>query len=88
MVRLSDSVRSTHSADGAVVLDVQRGRMFRFNSTGSRILQLLRLGAEEQEVARMLVEEFSADPATAESDANAFFAALRQNELLEPRSQK
>ena len=88
MVRLSDSVRSTHSADGAVILDVKRGRIFRFNPTGSRILQLLRSGAEEHEIVRMLVEEFSADPATAESDTNAFLTALRQNALIEPRQQR
>jgi|HubBroStandDraft_4_1064222.scaffolds.fasta_scaffold59927_3 hypothetical protein len=88
MVRLSDSVRSTHSADGAVILDVKRGRIFRFNPTGSRILQLLRSGAEEHEIVGMLVEEFSADPATAESDTNAFLTALRQNALIEPRQQR
>ena len=86
MIRLSGSVRSTHSADGGVILDVKHGQIFRFNSTGSRILQLLRSGAEKPEIARMLVREFSADPATAESDTNVFLAALRQNALLEPQS--
>jgi len=88
MLRLSDSVRSTHSADGAVVLDVNRGRMFRFNQTASRILQLLRLGAERPEIVQMLVEEFSADPETAESDTNAFVMALQQNALLQPQAQR
>jgi hypothetical protein len=36
----------------------------------------------------MLVREFSADPATAESDTNVFLTALRQNALIEPQSQK
>jgi hypothetical protein len=88
MLRLSDGVRSTYSGDGAVILDVKRGQIFRFNLTGSRILQLLRSGAEESEIACMLVREFSADPATAESDTNAFLAALRQNALIEPRPQR
>jgi hypothetical protein len=51
-------------------------------------LQLLRSGAEESEIARMLVREFSADPATAESDTSVFLTALRQNALIEPQSQK
>jgi hypothetical protein len=88
MVRFSDGVRSTHSVDGAVILDVKRGQIFRLNLTGSRILQLLRSGAEEPEIACMLVREFSADPATAESDTNVFLTALRQNALIEPQSQK
>ena len=88
MVRLSDGVRSTQSADGAVILDVKRGQIFRLNLTGSRILELLRSGAEESEISSMLVREFSADPATAELDANAFLTALRQNALIEPQSER
>lgn len=88
MLRLSDNVRSTHSADGAVVLDVNRGRMFGFNQTASRILQLLRSGTEQPEIAHVLVEEFSVDPATAESDSNAFLMALRENALLELQSER
>ena len=86
MVQLSDSVRSTHSTDGAVILDVRRGQIFRLNLTGSRILQLLRSGAEEAEIVRTLAREFSVDPATAESDTDAFLTELRENSLLEPPS--
>jgi hypothetical protein len=86
MPLLADYIRSTHTPDGAVVLDVKRGRMFRFNPTGSRILELLRSGAVEPEIAAMLVREFSADPATAESDTNRFLTELRQYALLEPQS--
>jgi hypothetical protein len=85
MLRLADSVRKTHTPDGAVVLDVKHGRMFRFNSTGSRILQLLSSGTEEQEIAAMLVREFSADPVTAESDASTFLASLQRYALVETR---
>ena len=83
MLRLSDSARSTHTADGAVVLDVKHGRIFRFNRTGSRILELLRSGMEEKDIPGLLVREFSADPATAETDADAFIALLRQHALIE-----
>lgn len=87
MLRLADSVRSMHTLDGAVVLDVKRGRMFRFNSTGSRILQLLSSGTEEPDIAGMLVREFSADPATAESDTRSFLGSLRRHALVETHSQ-
>jgi hypothetical protein len=83
MLRLSDSARSTHTADGAVVLDVKRGRMFRFNATGSRILQLVQSGADENEIVQKLVREFSADPATAETDTETFIASLRKHALIE-----
>jgi hypothetical protein len=83
MLRLSSNVRSTHSADGAVVLDIRHGRMFRLNPTGSRILELLSSGANEKAIVCSLVEEFSADLATAEADTAAFIATLRENALLE-----
>lgn len=84
MPRLSDSVRTTHTGDGAVVLDINRGRMFTFNSTGSRILQLLNTGVEEKEIAPTLVQEFSADPRIADADVGEFLALLRQHALVEP----
>jgi hypothetical protein len=85
MLRLAEYVRSTHSADGAVVLDVKRGRMFRFNSTGSRILQLLTAGMEENEIARTLAEEYSADLAMTEADTVEFLTTLREQTLIQSR---
>jgi hypothetical protein len=84
MLLLSPNVRSTHTADGAVLLDIQQGRIFSFNPTGSRILQMLRSGAEKEDIALMLVREFSADPETAETDTGEFLDMLRQNSLVEP----
>jgi hypothetical protein len=84
MPRLSDSVRTTYNGDGAVVLDIHRGRMFTFNATGSRILQLLNGGVEEKEIARTLVQEFSANPQIVDTDVSEFFTLLRQHALVEP----
>ena len=44
MFRLSEQVRSTHNQDGAVVLDILHGQMFRLNLVGSRMLELLKGG--------------------------------------------
>jgi hypothetical protein len=82
MLHLSPNARKTHNPDGAIVLDIRQGRMFTFNTTGSRILQMLEVGAEEKEIAPMLVREFSADPETAESDTAEFLDLLRQHALL------
>lgn len=83
MIRLSENLRTTRSADGAVLLDIRRGRIFRFNLTGSKILEMLRSGAEECDVVSMLVREFAADPVLAKSDTSAFLVSLRDNALLE-----
>lgn len=86
MLRLSDKVRSTHTSDGAIALDIRGGRMFTFNATASRILELLKNGTGEKEIALMLVSEFSVDPATAKTDADEFLTLLRQHALIESRS--
>jgi hypothetical protein len=83
MLRLSASVRSTHSADGAVVLDIRQGCMFRLNSTGSRIVELLSGGADEKAIVSSLVEEFSADHAAAAADTREFLTLLLEHALLE-----
>jgi hypothetical protein len=82
MLLLSPDARSTHTADGAVVLDIRQGHMYTFNSTGSSILRMLEAGVEEKEIAPMLVREFSADPETAEADTGEFLDLLRQHALL------
>ena len=41
-MKLSAQVRSTHSQDGAIVLDILHGQMFSANVVGSRILELLK----------------------------------------------
>ena len=50
MYRVSETVRSSHNPDGAIVLDVQQGQMFNLNFVGSRILELLKSGSTESEI--------------------------------------
>src|ERR1035437_2435244 len=50
MYRVSDTVRSIHNQDGAIVLDVRQGQMFNLNLVGSRILELLKRGSTESEI--------------------------------------
>jgi hypothetical protein len=47
MHKISETVRSTHSHDGGVVLDIRHGQMFNLNLVGSRVLELLKSGASE-----------------------------------------
>ena len=84
MTRFPQHVRSTHTADGAVILDVGRGRIFSLNQTGSRIFQLLESGCEEDAIVRHIVHEFGAVEETAENDVREFFGLLRRNQLLLP----
>lgn len=84
-MKISPQLRSTHNQDGAVVLDILHGRMFRLNLVGSRMLELLKLGREESQIADELSREFGADRETVRADLKEFLAHLERHHLLERR---
>ena len=83
MYRLSDTVRSTHSQDGAIVLDVQQGQMFNLNFVGSRILELLKSGSTELAIVDQISREFGVGRDFAESDVREFLQNLKKCQLVE-----
>jgi hypothetical protein len=83
MYRLSNTVRSTHDRDGAVVLDVHHGRMFSLNVVGSRILQLLRDGHGEGAVVDGIVQDFGVSRELAESDVHEFIQVLKEYHIVQ-----
>ena len=83
MYRVSDTVRSTHNQDGAIVLDVRQGQMFNLNFVGSRILELLKSGYTESEIVDEISREFSVSRGLAQSDVQQFLQALKKCHLVE-----
>ena len=83
MYRVSDSMRSAHGQDGAIVLDVRQGQMFNVNFVGSRILELLKGGSSQPEIIDSIVHEFGVSRQVAESDIQKFVEALRKYHLIE-----
>ena len=86
MLKVSDSVRSTHGQDGAIVLDVQQGQMFNLNLVGSRILELLESGASDGEIANVVSREFNADIEMVGYDVKEFLETLERYKLLKDAS--
>jgi proline dehydrogenase len=84
-VKLSAQVRSTHNQDGAVVLDILHGQMFRANIVGSRILELLKQDRTETQIADELSRAFGVPRETVVADLQEFLAHLEKNQLLELR---
>ena len=84
-MNLSEYVRSTHSQDGAIALDIREGKMFRMNLVGSRIVELLRTALSESEIVERLALEFAAERATVAADVREFLEQLRQHHLLDGR---
>jgi hypothetical protein len=83
MYRLSDTVRSTHNQDGAIVLDVREGQMFNVNFVGSRILELLKSGSAESEIVDEISREFEVSRDLAENDVREFLQNLKKCHLVE-----
>jgi hypothetical protein len=85
IVRVAEKVRSTHSQDGGIVLDILHGQMFRLNFVGSRILELLKQDRAEPEIAAQLARDFGIERATAEADVHEFVEMLEKHHLLTVR---
>lgn len=82
MHKISDSVRSTHGQDGAIVLDVQQGQIFNLNLVGSRILELLEQGSSETEIVDTVSREFNADVDMVRDDVKEFLKTLETYKLV------
>jgi hypothetical protein len=82
MEKVSESVRSTHGQDGAIVLDVEQGQIFNLNLVGSRILELLEQGSSEAAIVDVVSHEFNADIEMVRNDVREFLEALKRHKLL------
>jgi hypothetical protein len=84
-MKLSEHVRSTHSQDGAVVLDILHGQMFRLNVVGSRMLELLKQGMTEAQIADAISRDSGAPREIVATDLREFLNHLEWNHILEIR---
>nr|UXE46046.1 hypothetical protein Hi04_10k_c5548_00011 [uncultured bacterium] len=83
MHKVSDSIRSTHGQDGAIVLDIRQGQIFNLNLVGSRILELLECGSSEEQITDAIRREFSADIETVRKDIVEFLEELKAHRLVD-----
>jgi Coenzyme PQQ synthesis protein D (PqqD) len=82
MHRLSDGIRSTHNLEGATVLDITHGQMFRVNHIGSRILELLKSGQRESQIAATIASEFSISEQVVSADVREFLKVLASHNIV------
>jgi len=82
MYRLSNTLRSTHNQDGAVVLDIRQGQIFSINFVGSRILELLKSGSPESVIVEEISREFGVRRDIAEKDVHEFLQNLKRCQLV------
>jgi hypothetical protein len=82
MLNTSDTVRSTQTEDGRIVLDIRRGQMFSLNVVGSRILELIEHGWDEARIAEEISRSYAMSIEVVRTDVHDFIKALRQHEIL------
>jgi Coenzyme PQQ synthesis protein D (PqqD) len=77
MTPFPDSIRRATFAAGGVVLDLRRGTMFRVNSVGAKVMDLLEQGDSLEQIARKLSAEFGVALSTVEADVTGFVESLK-----------
>jgi len=82
MLNISDTIRSTLTVDGRVVLDVRRGRMFSVNPVGSKILELLEQGQDEPRIAEEISRLYAMNIEVVRPDVQDFIEALREHHIV------
>lgn len=83
---IPEHVRSNHGLDGAVLLDIVHGQMFRLNFVGSRILELLKQGLAAPAIVEQLAGEFGIDRGLADADVHEFLETLAKHNLVSARA--
>jgi hypothetical protein len=83
MMHLSKNLRTVTNSDGGAVLDLHQGKMFRLNTTGAKILDLVARGSTEESIATEISQTCGVDIGLVSADVHAFLAALRNSGLLE-----
>jgi hypothetical protein len=82
-MKLSGHIRSTHNHDGAVVLDILHGQMYRLNFVGSRMLELLREGFSEEQIVLAISQETGAARDIVSADLREFLVHLEKHRFFE-----
>ena len=82
MLNTSESVRSTQTTDGRILLDVRHGQMFSLNVVGSKILELIEQGWDEARIAEEISRTYATTIEVVRTDVHEFIETLRRQSIL------
>ena len=82
MYRIPESVRSTQTQDGAIILAIHTGQVLRLNTTGSLIFERLKDGVTESEIIDSISQQFGVSSTIATQDVREFLKELEELGLL------
>ena len=82
-LRLAQDALEWREVDGEVIaLERERAAYLGVNRTGTLLWRALETGADEPELAALLVERYGIEAATARADVTRFVGELRAQNLL------
>jgi hypothetical protein len=82
MNELSPSLRHTRNGDGAIVLDIDKGKMFSTNATGTFLFELISAGLDDATIVARFAQVFDVPPEIAAADLSSFRTMLKEHALL------
>jgi Coenzyme PQQ synthesis protein D (PqqD) len=83
MNRVSEHVRTTHERTGGALLDIFRGQMYDLNPVASRILDLLKGGSSDAEIADAIQAEFKVERLVMEQHVQDFLENLKKQGMID-----
>jgi hypothetical protein len=83
MLKISNAIRITSTADGAILLDVRRGQILGLNRMGSVIFRMLESGVDPAQIAREISKECGVNLEEVRADVRAFIERLQKSDVLE-----
>lgn len=82
MYEVPAEVRSTRDDDGAILLDLSRGKIFRLNGTGALIFEHVRQCESEAEIIESIGREFDVSLQVASMEVIEFLKSLERQGLV------
>jgi len=76
MFQISDSIRTTKTPEGAVVLDIRQNLILTTNTVGATILDLIKQGHEEKQIVAEISLAYELSIETASADVRDFLECL------------
>ena len=88
MNELSPSLRHTRNGDGAIVMDIDKGKMFSTNATGTLLFELISAGLDDSTIVAKFAQAFDVAPEVAAADLSSFRTMLKQHALMAATSER
>jgi coenzyme PQQ synthesis protein D (PqqD) len=82
--RISNTVRSTSTADGCVLLDIHHGRILGLNVVASLVFDMLRRGLDQNQIADEISRKFDVSVNDVRADVFQLIETLQKYNILQP----